>query len=431
MVEKDILEKCKISLKEAVDDELMERLNHAKINIRYVNKISNQPGAKIMDSGEINKNGDFNRSFQDMLILMERPYKIRNIENLFKNKIVKNIGIVPQYNVRIVDENTRFNETKRIVSKGYINNDILPLDSIYQNGTCKIYDLICANTIFVKLDSNHSVELTLTSPTSSVITRAKYIFIISLFLVLLIGIILVLQFKSMMREKAFTAFMKDYTRILVHELRSPVNNIYLLTSRLLSKDVLENEKIVHYHQECLNQCSKLLLGIDNILLVAKAEQAELQVTKTLTNMNAFIGNIVEKYNVRALFNKTISITTEYRPETCNAFIDPDLMENVMTNLIENAIKYSGEAVDIRILCKIENNNLQISVKDNGIGISASDIENIFNIFERGEKSEDQHIKGFGIGLYYVQKVIKAHQGEINVKSTEGSGCEFTINIPIL
>jgi len=123
----------------------------------------------------------------------------------------------------------------------------------------------------------------------SILTEAKYIFIVSLLLVVLIGIILVLQFKSMMREKAFTAFMKDYTKILAHELRSPVNNIYLLTSRLLSKDVLENEEIVHYHQECLNQCSKLLLGIDNILLVAKAEQAKLQVTKALTDMNTFIG----------------------------------------------------------------------------------------------------------------------------------------------
>jgi len=323
----------------------------------------------------------------------------------------------------------RLKETEKIIAAGKTNDLTPQLDSIYQKDSCKLYDIICANIIFVKLDSNHSVELTLTSPISSVITKAKYIFIISLVLVLLIGIVLVFQFRSMMREKTFTTFMKDYTRILAHEMRTPVNNIYLLTSRLLSKDVLENEKIVHYHQECLNQCSKLLLGIDNILLVAKAEQAKLQVTKALTDMNTFIGNIVEKYNVRALLNKTIRITTEYGPDKCHAFIDPDLMENVMTNLIENAIKYSGETVEVAISCIISNEHLQIKVKDNGYGMTASDIDKIFDLFERGEKSEDQHTKGFGIGLYYVQQVISAHQGKVSVTSTEGIGSEFTINIP--
>jgi len=223
--------------------------------------------------------------------------------------------------------------------------------------------------------------------------------------------------------------MKDYTKILAHEMRTPINNIYMIVSRIIST-TYDKEKNLYLSKECLNQCSKMLLGIDNILLVAKSEHTKLQITKSNVDICTFLEKIVDKYKNQAFLNKNLTITTEYATNDSTANIDPNLMENVFVNLIENAIKYSGETVDIRIFCKVENNNLRISVKDNGFGIPKSDIKDIFQLFERGKNASDTSIKGFGIGLYYVQKVIVAHQGQVSVSSEEGFGTEFTINIPM-
>jgi len=234
----------------------------------------------------------------------------------------------------------------------------------------------------------------------------------------------------MKKDKEFTAFMKDYTRIIAHEMRTPVNSIYLITSRLMSEKSLGIEKTTQYYKENINQCQKLLLNIDNILMVAKAEQASLSIYKKNTNMRLFIEKIVEKYRSNYFQSKMINIETQYGQEECVAYIDNDLMENVFINLIENAIKYSNESVEILISCSVENDILHIKIKDNGFGISEKDLNNIFKIYERGMNATNSNkIKGFGIGLFYVHKAVIAHKGKINIISKEGKGSEFIIDIP--
>ena len=203
----------------------------------------------------------------------------------------------------------------------------------------------------------------------------------------------------------------------------------MLTSRILSDKSMDPEKIDLYNNEKLNQCSKLLLGIDNILLLAKSEQSKLMIRKSTVNMHQFIHKIVEKYKVSDFLRKSLKIETNFDAEECVAYIDPDLMENVVLNLIENAIKYSNENVEITISCAIQNKHLLIRVKDNGFGISKTDQKHIFQIFERGKKIPSNQIKGFGIGLYYVDKVVKAHQGKVDVISEIAVGSEFIIDIP--
>jgi len=102
----------------------------------------------------------------------------------------------------------------------------------------------------------------------------------------------------------------------------------------------------------------------------------------------------------------------------------------LSNLIDNAIKYSNDQVDIHIDCRCEKRSLLLSIKDNGFGMSEKEIKNIFTNFERGDKVEGKGIDGFGIGLNYVNKVITAHKGRITVKSQEGLGSTFIIEIPL-
>jgi len=429
MVERDIMEKSKECLKEAVDAELFERCDKSHLRINVNSHPQSKPGSKIMKSGGISQPNDININLQNCLILMGFPFHLERIDPIFQKKLADHYGFIPKHTLRIIDETTRYKITKALIASGKANDYTPEMDSIYQNDSCKIYNVICGNTIFLKLDSKQSLELVLTSPAVSVITKARYIFILSLLLVLLIGVILVFQLKSMIKDKEFTVFMKDYTRILAHEMRTPVNDIFMMISRLMSGTISDPEKRNIYKKECLNQCSKLLLGIDNILLVARSEQAKLLIVKSEVNMQLFIENIADKYRNNYFQRKNLQINTQYDPEACMAYIDPNLMENTMINLIENAIKYSKDFVEITISSSVEKGRLSIKVKDNGFGISQQDLKHIFDLFNRGKRFGNEQIKGFGIGLYYVEKVIKAHHGSIEVTSKEGVGSEFVLDIP--
>jgi len=424
MVERDMMEKCKGCLKEAIDEELPKRMgkNQPSKDVTNNTNLKNtiKSKAKVLSEFKINKSSDINIGVQDVLNKIGRPCSSKIVDSIFQKKIYKLYGFIPEHRLKIIEDSIKYLNIKNSNNK---------TDSIYQNNLCKVYNLIYGNTIYIKLDSKRSFQLILTSPTTSIIAKSKYIFIISILLVLLIGVILIFQLINMIKDKEFTKFMKDYTRILAHETRTPVNDIYMLTSILMSDDLVDPIKRKSYYNECLSQCSKLFLGIDNILLVAKAEQSKFMITKSTVDMRAFINKIADKYKSNNFPRKDLKIETSCDSEEYIANIDPDLMENVIFNLIENAIKYSKEALLINLSCSIENKHLVIKIKDNGIGISEKDIKHVFRIFERGEKIPSSQIKGFGIGLYYVYKVVKAHKGNVTVNSTEGVGSEFIIDIP--
>ncbi|MCE5174439.1 MAG: HAMP domain-containing sensor histidine kinase [Bacteroidales bacterium] len=424
MVERDMMEKCKGCLKEAIDEELPKRMGKdqtfkgATNNTDLKNII--KPKAKVISEFKINQSSDINIGIQDVLYKIGRPCSSNIVDSIFQKKIFELYGFIPEHQLRIIEDSIKYLNIKNPSNK---------TDSIYQNNLCKVYNLIYGNTIYIKLDSKHSFELILTSPTKSIITKSKYIFIVSILLVLLIGVILIFQLKSMIKDKEFTKFMKDYARILAHETRTPVNDIYMLTSRLMSDDFVDPVKRKSYYNECLSQCSKLFLGIDNILLVAKAEQSKFMIIKSTVDMRVFICKIADKYRNNYFLRKDLKIEASCNSEEYIAYLDADLMENVILNLIENAIKYSKDALLITLSCSMENKHILIKIKDNGIGISEKDMKHVFQIFERGKKVSSNQIKGFGIGLYYVYKVVKAHKGKVTINSTEGVGSEFTIDIP--
>ena len=110
--------------------------------------------------------------------------------------------------------------------------------------------------------------------------------------------------------------------------------------------------------------------------------------------------------------------------------DRDKLGQVVNNLISNAIKYSAKGSRITIACKASQQIAKVSVSDQGIGISAENIDKLFDRFYRVEDRQIQHISGFGIGLYLSSEIIKLHKGRIGVHSTEGDGSTFWFSLPL-
>lgn len=398
MMEHDFIEKSETGLTKAIDNELFERLNKKASGVSYQKSLNSDQ--KIIMSADLNQSKDINAGIQEFMVLTKNPCSINRIDTIFNETMTESLGFAPSHTIKFVDSL-----------------------SVQKTKSYKY-------TLHAKITSNQYIQVTLSSPMGSILRQAQLILYASIFLVLLIGVILIVQLKSMLRENHFVSFIKEYTNALAHDLKTPISGIYMSASQLAS-GVFEDkpESRQRYYQMCKDQSSKLLATVDRILLIAKSEHSKIVPNLTKTELKPYIDNIVEIRRQNNFRMKSVELSTSYQTEDMTGIFDTFLLENVLNNLIDNAVKYSNDEVKIHISCEQVNKKLRISVKDNGFGIAKNDQKHIFDNFERGNKVEGKGIDGFGIGLNYVNRVVKAHNGIISVKSEEGQGSEFIVELP--
>jgi len=402
LMEHDIIEKSDANLKKSIDNELFERFNVFSKNISVkIDDGKPYKESEIIAKSGVNQSNDINVFLQQSLFSMGKPCSIERIDTLFQERMLESIGFTPSHTIQLIDSNQK---EKAEPSKF---------------------------TIYAKVTEKQYVQVVLNSPLGSILRQAQFILGISALLVILIGVILIYQLKSMLRENHFVSFIREYTHALTHELKTPISGIYMSASQLAS-GVFEDkpESRQRYYQMCKEQSSKLLTTVDRILLIAKAEHSQIIPALADTELKPFVDKIADIRRQNNFRMKDVELITEYQSENLMGSFDPFLMENVLNNLIDNAVKYSENTVRILISCAIVDRKLLISVKDNGFGIAEKEQKHIFDNFERGNKVQGKGIDGFGIGLNYVNKVIKAHKGNISVKSKEGLGSEFIIVLPV-
>lgn len=400
LMEYDVLEKSEKSLNKAVEKDIFERLDFLSIDVSLKNNTGLKKDEEFLTDVGINQSTDINTGFQDLLILMGKPCSIPRIDTLFQEVLLENLNFVPSYSIRIV------NDTIKTTTK----------ESKY--------------TLYNKITDNQFIEVVLESPLGSILREAQLILFFSILLAILIGMILVLQLRGMLRENRFVIFIKEYTNALTHELKTPISGIYMSASQLTSGKLEDKpESRQKYYQICKDQSAKMLATVERLLVVAKAEHTKIIPNIEDVDIKSFVEKVANSFRLNNYRQKDLEIVTLLPDGELIGKFDPVLIENVMSNLIDNAIKYSDTSVKIDIICGLQNKNLRLSIKDNGFGISEKEKKHIFDNFERGNRIENKGIDGFGIGLNYVQKVIKAHEGTIKVESVEGKGSEFIIELP--
>ena len=433
MIERDILEKCKHSLREAVDDEMFERMDKCQINIGVTEetKINKK---RLYSVESFKQKEDLYNILQRLLTELGCKASISRIDTLFKNNVEHSIGYVPEYKIYLGNDTVQNYNSNLLENSLYKKNRKIRTnenDSVVMIETIQLYDKIIGNNIYIRINSYQVIKMELISATNVILKKARYILIISILLVILIGFIMVFQMKSMLREKRFIQFIKEYTSALTHDLRGPLNSINMAAT-LLCNEKFEHDPVIrrNYYYIFRDQSAKLMKNIDKIMTVTKAEQTIITVNKEPVHLKLFLENIAETFrNCQMQAKENLQIDINCQPEDLEANIDVDKMENVINNLIDNAIKYSYESVHIVINCDFIGNNVQINVADNGMGIPAQDLDSIFKNFRRGSQIERKRIFGYGIGLSFVKKVIQAHGGTIQASSKEGEGSVFNIKIP--
>ena len=227
-------------------------------------------------------------------------------------------------------------------------------------------------------------------------------------------------FRTVSRLRTIEEMKDDFVSNMTHELKTPISIAYAANDALLNYDTSNNpQKKTDYLTIAMKQLKHLGELVETILAVSMERRKTMTLKQEIINLPQLVEEIVEAQRMRADKNIAIEVCSEVDVKVT---ADKSHLSNVINNLIDNAIKYSGESVAINILLT----PFSLEIADNGIGIAPKNLPFIFDKFYRVPHGNRQDVHGYGIGLYYVKHIVEKMGWNISVKSKEGSGSIFKI-----
>ena len=289
------------------------------------------------------------------------------------------------------------------------------------SGRARNYDFIYGKTLADKY------ELTIEPLTGIVFREMSGVIAASLILFLMLAFSFWFLVHAMLKQKSLEEMKSDFTNNITHELKTPVAVAYAANDALLNFEAGNDPaKRREYLEISQSQLKKLEGMIEQILSMSMESRKTFELRKEDITLKPLLQTLAEQHRLSA--EKPCSFHIEAEDDLI-IHADRFHFGNVISNLIENAIKYSGDAVNIVIRAKTTSGGVEISVKDNGIGIAPDKQKHIFDKFYRVPTGDIHDVKGYGLGLYYAKTMVEKHGGTISVSSTLGKGSEFRIFIP--
>ena len=254
-------------------------------------------------------------------------------------------------------------------------------------------------------------------------------FIISVVLILVVLALFWRTMRSLQLEKRISEHTTDFLNNMTHEFKTPLTNI-ALAGKMIIKDLTgkQEDKIKQYSEIILGENEKLKVQVEQVLSMTALERGEIPLRKTELDFHELITDAIKYIRIQ-IDNKNGSISLNLRADKFVIMGDETHLTNALCNLIDNAIKYSNEKPEISIQTCSNDQQFAITVSDKGIGIGKEHHKKVFEKFFRVPTGDVHDVKGFGLGLAYIKKIVELHQGTIEKMRKKGEGTIFTITFP--
>jgi len=280
-------------------------------------------------------------------------------------------------------------------------------------------------------DSGIDLAIHFPGRSSFILKRIWIMFATSVLLILFTFISIILILAYYRRERTFAQQVKDMIGNLTHEFMTPISSISLAGNMILNRSQkLEDQTIAQFATAIKEENKKLQKQVDRLLQLAAVENSGFDYKKEPVDIHQLINDAIQSMSFHLKQNEA-EVKCIFMAKKSLVFADSLHIIDVFINLLSNSIKYSIEKPQIRIETKNYRQKIEIKVIDKGIGIPSREYSRIFEKYYRISTGDMHNTKGFGIGLYYVKMVIKAHYGTISVKSENHNGSTFLITLPII
>ncbi len=242
--------------------------------------------------------------------------------------------------------------------------------------------------------------------------------------------IYIISINYMMRQKKIAEVKTDFINNMSHEFKTPLATISVATDSLANDKIATNPEKVKYYSGLINQENlRMKKQVENVLNMSKLERNEVKLFLKETDVRSLIKEITESFGL-IVAQRNGTLTQEFNTQKYVFKIDEFHFSNALVNLLDNANKYSPENPEITVRTRNEGNWYVIEISDKGMGMDIENRNKIFEKFFREETGNIHNVKGQGLGLSYVKKIIELHKGQISVESAKGKGSTFVVKLPM-
>lgn len=255
------------------------------------------------------------------------------------------------------------------------------------------------------------------------------IWVVSTVFLLLVIIFFSYTIWVILKQKRLSEVRTDFINNMTHELKTPISTISLSTEALSNPNINKDpERLSNYTRIIKEESERLKTQVDKVLQMATLDKRRVELIKEKVDLHDIISKTVSGFKL-ILDASEGEIELDLKASKAYVLGDPMHLTNILFNLIDNAIKYSKRKPQILVSTADHKGGIYLRVKDNGIGMSREEQRHVFEKFYRVPTGDQHDVKGFGIGLNYVLKMVKQHQGRIQLKSETESGSTFRIYFP--
>ena len=248
-------------------------------------------------------------------------------------------------------------------------------------------------------------------------------------------LVIILAFASalyqLVRQKKISEIKTDFINNMTHEFKTPIATINLALDAIKNPKIIEDKEKVLRYAEMIRQENKRMHGqVENVLRISKLEKNQLDLTKEVVDLHDIIEDAITHVDL-IVGDKEGYIKTHFEAELSEVMVNRFHFTNVVINMLDNAIKYTSDSPKIDVYTENVGNNILLKVKDQGIGMNKNVQKQIFEKFYREQRGNIHDVKGHGLGLSYVKKIVEHHQGAVYVESEKGKGSTFFIKLPLI
>lgn len=286
--------------------------------------------------------------------------------------------------------------------------------------------------LFVNEKGNSDFELVIAFPERRTFLRSSLTTLILLSLLFTITIIITFTstIYQVLRQKKVSEMKSDFINNMTHEFKTPIATIKLALDAIKNKKVQNDlNKRDKYLRMIRDENDRMNFQVENVLRISQLDRKENIIKKSICNLNNIISESLAHLDL-LLKNRNVKVKIDFLALSNEVNISKDDFINVFVNILENAIKYSNEKPEIKIITENNMDSIIVKIIDNGMGMNSKVKEKIFDKFYRETKGNIHDVKGHGLGLSYVKKIIDLHNGMIYVDSELGKGSAFVISLPL-
>ncbi len=282
----------------------------------------------------------------------------------------------------------------------------------------------------ISFDGTRFLQGVITNPYRVIFQRMTLLLLATVLIMVLVIACIIYQIRIILRQNKIAKLREDFSYAMIHDMKTPLSSI-LMGTQILETGKLDAqpEKKARYFRILREEGEHLLSLTNKVLTLSKLENHQLKLEKETCSLRPMLEDLAEKYKAKAVKH----IVYKWNLQADTVYADEEFLKEALSNLIDNAVKYSGEEVEITFSSGKLSNEYYIKVHDTGFGIPLKDQSKIFEKYERASASGRSRYggpAGFGLGLNYVLRVAEAHGGRVTLESIEGEYSEFTIYLPV-